>query len=339
MHREDDKRVGLLSYIKGEREGRKAHDLEREAMQDPFLSDALDGYDNTVDPELDARLQRMTERVEQYNAVPLPPVAAVMMQEPPAVMQREMPASDAIMEPAMPEPEQSGSGKRRRRIVLWLSAAAVVLFVCTLPYLTVVRSVRDESLMTAENGTPESAVYESSESLEMMPELDAEPAPAPSPAPQRNMKALKRTASADVNDRLAAVAANDAAVKAAAVADAATADDAVVETAVTAAAVADDAVAVDSAVVAAVCDEPKPVGGYDAYYECLYKGIGERWVRTSGDSWIVVMSFDIDESGRPTNFIVHRSSSPDFAESLIELMKSSGDWTPQGHIPLFEFVY
>ena len=34
----------LMQYIQGSRKGKKAHRLEKEAMKDPFLSDALDGY-------------------------------------------------------------------------------------------------------------------------------------------------------------------------------------------------------------------------------------------------------------------------------------------------------
>lgn len=34
----------LLQYIQGSRKGKEAHRLEKEAMRDPFLSDALDGY-------------------------------------------------------------------------------------------------------------------------------------------------------------------------------------------------------------------------------------------------------------------------------------------------------
>ena len=34
----------LLQYIQGSRKGAEAHRLEKEAMKDPFLSDALDGY-------------------------------------------------------------------------------------------------------------------------------------------------------------------------------------------------------------------------------------------------------------------------------------------------------
>lgn len=34
----------LMQYIQGKRKGKDAHRLEKEAMKDPFLSDALDGY-------------------------------------------------------------------------------------------------------------------------------------------------------------------------------------------------------------------------------------------------------------------------------------------------------
>jgi hypothetical protein len=37
--------MSLLQYIQGVRKGKEAHRLEREAMHDPFLADALEGYD------------------------------------------------------------------------------------------------------------------------------------------------------------------------------------------------------------------------------------------------------------------------------------------------------
>ena len=37
--------MSLENYIKGERYGEKAYELEREAMRDSFLQDAIDGYD------------------------------------------------------------------------------------------------------------------------------------------------------------------------------------------------------------------------------------------------------------------------------------------------------
>jgi len=40
--------MSLQSYIQGERRGKEAHLLEKESMQDPFLQDAIDGYDQTT---------------------------------------------------------------------------------------------------------------------------------------------------------------------------------------------------------------------------------------------------------------------------------------------------
>lgn len=37
----------LWQYIQGSRRGKEAHLIEKEAMKDPFLSDALEGYENT----------------------------------------------------------------------------------------------------------------------------------------------------------------------------------------------------------------------------------------------------------------------------------------------------
>ena len=37
--------MSINEYIKGQRHGKEAHKLERESMRDPFLSDAIDGFD------------------------------------------------------------------------------------------------------------------------------------------------------------------------------------------------------------------------------------------------------------------------------------------------------
>ena len=38
----------LLDYIRGSRKGKEVHRLEKEAMRDPFLADAMDGYSDTT---------------------------------------------------------------------------------------------------------------------------------------------------------------------------------------------------------------------------------------------------------------------------------------------------
>ncbi|MDR2886324.1 MAG: energy transducer TonB [Rikenellaceae bacterium] len=52
----------LGNYIKGERSGREAHDLERRAMDDPLLADALDGFDAMAGDHTGA-IERLRGRV------------------------------------------------------------------------------------------------------------------------------------------------------------------------------------------------------------------------------------------------------------------------------------
>lgn len=52
----------LIDYITGNRKGREARRIEREAMDDPFLRDALEGYDAVPGDPGDA-IRRMQRRV------------------------------------------------------------------------------------------------------------------------------------------------------------------------------------------------------------------------------------------------------------------------------------
>mgnify|MGYP001697561504 FL=1 len=52
----------LIDYITGNRKGREARRIEREAMDDPFLHDALEGYDAVPGDPTDA-IRRMQRRV------------------------------------------------------------------------------------------------------------------------------------------------------------------------------------------------------------------------------------------------------------------------------------
>ena len=54
--------MSLIEYIKGQRHGKGAHDLERESMQDPFLSDAIDGFDSVEGSHIE-RIGDMRSRV------------------------------------------------------------------------------------------------------------------------------------------------------------------------------------------------------------------------------------------------------------------------------------
>ncbi len=55
--------MNLLDYIQGRRKGKKAHRLERQSMTDPFLSDALEGFDTLETGEALTRIRSLQARV------------------------------------------------------------------------------------------------------------------------------------------------------------------------------------------------------------------------------------------------------------------------------------
>jgi outer membrane biosynthesis protein TonB len=69
--------MNLLDYIQGERRGKKAHELEQESMHDPFLSDAIDGYDalkdnpvfhlKTLQKQIAKRSRKKWRRIQLWN--------------------------------------------------------------------------------------------------------------------------------------------------------------------------------------------------------------------------------------------------------------------------------
>ncbi len=58
--------MNLKQYIRGRRRGKAARDLEREALTDPFLHDAIDGYD-TVPGDHSRRLENLRRRVSRSS--------------------------------------------------------------------------------------------------------------------------------------------------------------------------------------------------------------------------------------------------------------------------------
>ena len=57
----------LLDYIRGLRKGKEAHRLEKESMQDPFLADAMDGY-NQVEGNHEERIEKLRMQVSAHSA-------------------------------------------------------------------------------------------------------------------------------------------------------------------------------------------------------------------------------------------------------------------------------
>jgi hypothetical protein len=54
--------MNLLSYIQGNRKGKEAHRIEKEAMRDPFLADAIEGFD-TVKADHTQRISHIRRRI------------------------------------------------------------------------------------------------------------------------------------------------------------------------------------------------------------------------------------------------------------------------------------
>ena len=63
--------VNLKDYIRGQRQGKEANQLERKAMDDPFLQDAIDGYDSveadhiSVIEDLEKQLSSPKKRINK----------------------------------------------------------------------------------------------------------------------------------------------------------------------------------------------------------------------------------------------------------------------------------
>ena len=57
----------LLDYIRGLSKGKEAHRLEKESMQDPFLADAMDGY-NQVEGNHEQRIEKLRMQVSAHSA-------------------------------------------------------------------------------------------------------------------------------------------------------------------------------------------------------------------------------------------------------------------------------
>jgi len=63
--------MSLKDYIQGKRHGSDAHKLEREAMNDPFLQDAIDGFDSVQGDHLPV-IEHIEQQIEKKIAVRKP---------------------------------------------------------------------------------------------------------------------------------------------------------------------------------------------------------------------------------------------------------------------------
>ena len=67
--------MSLKNYIQGKRQGKNANQLEREALNDPFLQDAIDGFDSIqgehlpVIEELERQVVRKTTKKSRHYRI------------------------------------------------------------------------------------------------------------------------------------------------------------------------------------------------------------------------------------------------------------------------------
>lgn len=54
--------MGILNYIRGQRKGKEAHRIERDSMLDPFLYEAIEGFDSIDDNHIE-RIENIRDRI------------------------------------------------------------------------------------------------------------------------------------------------------------------------------------------------------------------------------------------------------------------------------------
>ncbi|MDR0660729.1 MAG: carboxypeptidase-like regulatory domain-containing protein [Prevotellaceae bacterium] len=181
----------LTQYIKGLRKGKDAHKIERDAMEDTFLADALEGFES-VEGNHAERIERMQRRIalrSQDKHLTAAKIAAkkrsiyseaseVMMDVSAcAEMATEERADFTILK------EHTTNKKKRRNIMAWAAAAVLLLFIATWGYFWLLKedqaspqlAVVTESPVATKDATPiteDRAIHTASESNELMESYD-----------------------------------------------------------------------------------------------------------------------------------------------------------------------
>lgn len=153
----------LIDYIKGTRRGREANAIEREAMSDAFLSDAIEGYDAVYGSHSDA-LSELQEKVakkatkkRKVRKAPLIAENEAVAAAKSAVKAADMPASPETVDtengagegskPIKPRrkneytddtPSVKDGRNKRRTLILSIAAVFAVAVVGTVVYFSTV---------------------------------------------------------------------------------------------------------------------------------------------------------------------------------------------------------
>ena len=316
MYRKNDERMGLLSYIKGRRRGPEAHRLEREAMQDAFLADALDGYDAFDGADAGDRLSQLQQKVLRRTArrsrIPLySAVAAVLLLalsvsvylfsrydlpreslavgESPTILMNVNEYSEPAFAPAeeneLPEPVAAENGRSHRvaERTARKEPAADSPVSQDADAAEAVADVVDFS------GKPESVIADDAPAAADGPEISEQKTLVWEAASRKEMQSRQQL--------LAKTAAPKTGL-------------------------------------------PAPAGGYAACYDYIRKNIAVSADTTAhAASRTVVLRFVVDGQGRPGDFSVVESFSPATAQEVIRLLQAGPDWAPSGTVPAFTVTF
>lgn len=170
----------LIEYIKGLRKGKHAHRIERDAMEDPFLADALEGFD-AVDGNHAERIERLQRQLalrsqKEYRNAAAKVAAKSRMVRIDELEQRLSTDIAAMEESAAPIADMHVPAKKKkhRSIAVWATAAILLLCIATGGLLWLLDSTGSERQLTLATLPPPPA----KEEVPLSELIDSEAAPA-----------------------------------------------------------------------------------------------------------------------------------------------------------------
>ncbi|MDR1096762.1 MAG: hypothetical protein LBL57_01370 [Tannerella sp.] len=322
----------LTAYIQGERHGKEANRIERKAMRDPFLQDAIDGFDAVGDnhaeriADMRRRLSQKTVRTNHRMTYAL--IAAALLtgiiaggyfifnrntgdfvakNEAPAneVVFDEQPAAREELPEAAPElPEREDAGTRQSPDHHHEEAVE------TEPYAGAIipESKKISPAKEAEEAveiTPETTVEDE---LPVQEEADAEQSPEEEAAGE-NINEPEQSGKASEPEKARAL--NDAAVRGYGTVKSATEREKRKPVRL---------------------ETPEPKTGWKAYRKYLKEALRRPSdEECSGAKGTVEVTFHIDREGVPYDFVIGKSVCPSADTEAIRLVKEGSLWTCESY--------
>lgn len=308
--------MNFWNYIQGARKGKEAHRIEKEAMQDPFLADALEGYEavsGNHQKEV-ARLQREVNRRQKQMG------------------------------------SKSSSAGKSFPVKAWAIAASILLVVGAGAWL-VINELEPPGKDTlsivmedkqAKEIQPEAQIEEESEEVSV-----STPQAAPVKAVPENPvsvapevpSGVSEEVSADASEEVSAMSGSADIASVAVTEDRAIKRERSQEATRTAPAldaviaeseervVEEEAAPMESKKVAIEADKPQPVAGLEAYYDYIKRNLkhptDEECRNMKGE---VLVVFKVGESGRPYNIRVPQGLCSSINQEAIRLIIHGPDW-------------